>query len=242
MFKKPAAAYEVVAHRVTWRPVDAVAVLLVAFLAPVFVTVTYVNARYNGEFPDQVSAVDLLALQPALWLSYLIGPWYVARRKGAGAKADYGLSLKASDVPVGLVAGVVTQLGLLRGLYWIIGQFVDGDRSAAARELAEPMSGLVDWTILTFAVVGMAPIVEEFFFRGLLMRSISTLVWRRACGGCFGPGVCCRPPATAAVPRPRRGRPDRRRHGDHDGPDRLIGDVSRGFNATGLVTLYLETH
>ncbi len=172
MITTPAAAHEVVAHRVSWGPKDAVIWLFAAFIAPVVVSVIYVSARYGGELPEERSAVDLIAIQPALWIVYLAGPWYSAAQKGAGAVKDFGLRFKASDVPIGIVAGVVTQLVLIRGLYFVIAQFVDGDPSAEAKKLADPMSGAFDWGILAFAVVIMAPLAEEFFFRGILLRSI----------------------------------------------------------------------
>lgn len=242
MIKKSDAAHTVVAHQVDWSPVDAVLWLFVAFLAPALVTVAYVGARYGGSLPDEVSALDLLILQPALWLSYLLGPWYTARRKGAGFKIDYGATLKAIDVPTGIVAGVVTQLVLLRGLYWVIAKFVDGDPSAAARELVEPMSGVVDWSILTFAVVIMAPVVEEFFFRGLLLRSV-----QRASG--VGPAILISGLVFAAVHMQALQFPGLF----------VVGAIAAtmaiwtgrlglpimfhlGFNAAGLATLYFETH
>ncbi len=172
MITTPAAAYEVVAHRVSWGPKDAVLWLFVAFASPVFVSALYIGARYGGEFPDERSAIDLIAIQPALWVAYLAGPWYTAAKKGAGAVSDFGFRFKASDVPVGLVAGVLTQIVVIRGLYFVIGQFADGDPSAEAKKLADPMSGVFDWGILAFAVVVMAPLAEEFFFRGILLRSI----------------------------------------------------------------------
>lgn len=132
----------------------------------------YLGARYGDSALAERSAIDLFFLQLGLWAAHLFGPWVTAKRKGEGARSDFGLRLVPVHVPVGLVVGVATQLGLIKGLYWVIGRFVEGDASAAARRLVEPLNGATDWALFFFVVAIMAPITEEFFYRGLLLRSL----------------------------------------------------------------------
>jgi membrane protease YdiL (CAAX protease family) len=63
---------------------------------------------------------------------------------------------------------------LLEALGW------DGDRdlSAEARELTDKATDAVGVVLLVLVVVVLAPIIEELFFRGLLLRSLERRVGR----------------------------------------------------------------
>jgi len=113
-------------------------------------------------------------LQVPLWGGY-VGAVILAGRQGGGVRADFGLSFRAIDVPVGLVVGVAVQLLVLPALYWpilrLIGRTSD-DLSAPARALSDKAQDTLGWVLLTLIVVVGAPIVEELFFRGLLLRAL----------------------------------------------------------------------
>ena len=72
----------------------------------------------------------------------------------------------------GVVVGVVTQLILLPALYLPLRAFIDDD------ELSAPAENLIDrvdgggLVLMGLGVVIVAPIVEELYFRGLLLRTI----------------------------------------------------------------------
>ena len=113
-------------------------------------------------------------LQVPLWGGYLASV-YLAGAKGRGVTADFGLSMRWSDVPIGIVVGVVVQVLVLPLLYLPIlefGGYTDDDLSAPARALSDKATGPLGWILLTLVVVVGAPIVEELFFRGLFLRAL----------------------------------------------------------------------
>jgi uncharacterized protein len=110
--------------------------------------------------------VRLLLVVP-LWVA-LLGAVAFARRRGATG-ADLRLSGRPSDLLLGFPVGVVTQLVAVPLLYlplWLL--FDDLDVSGAARSLVDRAEGL-DIVLLVIVVVFGAPIVEEIFYRGLVL-------------------------------------------------------------------------
>ena len=146
------------------------------FLAQAFAVVATVIALGAAGWSEQ-SDIPLWAaaiLQVPLWGGYLIAV-YMAGTKGRGVVADFGLSFRLPDVPIGLAVGAVVQVAVLPLLYLPIlhfGGYTDDDLSAPARALSEKASGPVGWILLALIVVVGAPIVEELFFRGLFLRSL----------------------------------------------------------------------
>jgi membrane protease YdiL (CAAX protease family) len=67
---------------------------------------------------------------------------------------------------------VATQAVALPVLYWPIRRLIDGDPGASARQLVGEAQGVGDAALLIVATAIMAPLVEELFFRGLLLRSL----------------------------------------------------------------------
>ena len=84
---------------------------------------------------------------------------------------DFGLSVRAADIPVGLLAGVAAQ-AVVSGGYALADRLVDGlDTDQTARAISAKGEGAaVVALLLLFGVV--APFVEELFFRGLLLRAL----------------------------------------------------------------------
>ena len=106
-----------------------------------------------------------------LWTGLVGVPLLTTRRKGTGSlAADFGLRARPSD-GAGLAVGVLCQLLALPALYFLIQRLTgDLDVSRPARQLAEDFDGAA------FVVVGLmatfaAPVVEELFYRGLLLRA-----------------------------------------------------------------------
>ena len=107
-----------------------------------------------------------------LWFAYGLGPVITTKRRGRGPVADLGTAIRATDLPIGLVLGVFLQWPVLIALYFPILRFVDGDPSGQARELADRASGLPNAVLLIILAGIMAPLVEELFFRGFLLRGL----------------------------------------------------------------------
>lgn len=121
--------------------------------------------------PDTL-LVRLLLSQAGLWTGLLGACTYASRRWGTGSlRADFGLTMKLGDVGRGLlialgariasavVVGVLLALApRLVGTNSGIFEIAEGDRAALL-------------VLAALAVIG-APLVEETFFRGLLLQSL----------------------------------------------------------------------
>lgn len=149
----------------------AVGILLAQALAIVTTVVAMSLAGWteSADIPMWAGAL----LQVPLWGGY-VGAVVLAGARGRGVVHDFGLSFRPMDLS-GLPIGVAVQVLVLPLLYWPIleltGQTSD-DLSAPARALSDKAENPLGWILLTFIVVVGAPIVEELFFRGLLLRSL----------------------------------------------------------------------
>ena len=115
----------------------------------------------------------LLAGQLGFWGVLVAAVAYPARRVGVvPALGGLRLDWRVSDVPVGATLGVLAQLVVVPALYLPLRGFVDADELARpARELLDRVSGL-ELVVMGVAVVLVAPVVEELFFRGLLLGAL----------------------------------------------------------------------
>lgn len=155
----------------------AVAYLLSALAVAAVSPVTGYHGRPGEPIPLGVLAASVVGL----WLGLLATTVKVSRDMGpAGLAHDFGLRIGAWwDLPVGVAVGLASQYGLVRVVYLPfetfdhtlakqIGQPAQNDTSSVhtAPELA---------AALLLLAVG-APIVEELFFRGLLLRSLRSAI------------------------------------------------------------------
>lgn len=154
-----------------WGLGDAAVGLLAAWLATAVVVSLWVSA--GGHQPSDTSLGALAAGEAALWLGLLGAPILASRRKGTGSlREDFGFYFRWIDPLVGLPIGVVCQLVLVPLIYLPMQQFV------SQHDLEEPVRRVTDsahgggYIALTIVVVVGAPIVEELFFRGLVLRSL----------------------------------------------------------------------
>jgi membrane protease YdiL (CAAX protease family) len=159
-------------HPVRWTANDAVLVLLGTQLTSAIWAVAMVATLYHGAAPDPLTTVALVVLNLGLWAGYGFGSVVVARTKGAGPRLDFGVGWRWFDGPTGLVAGVALQAVVLPLLYKPITWLVDGDPGASAKSLVKAVNGPGDAVVLALSTLVMAPLVEELFFRGLLLRAL----------------------------------------------------------------------
>lgn len=135
-----------------------------------------IAALAGWEETDQVPMWGQALLQLPLWGGYLGAVVVAGRVKGAGVVAEFGLSQRALDVPVGLLLGIVTQLVVLPVVYlpilWLTGTDSD-ELSAPARELADRAGTPLGWIVFALVVGVGAPVVEELFYRGLFLRALT---------------------------------------------------------------------
>lgn len=117
----------------------------------------------------------------ALGISTLLGfqaalfgwPLIVAKWKGRGAAADFGLRFRWIDLVIGpasaigmlIGAGILTQL-----VAWLVG--LEDVADASNTDILTSSDGGFARNLLFFSVIVGAPFCEELFFRGLAMRAI----------------------------------------------------------------------
>jgi membrane protease YdiL (CAAX protease family) len=155
---------------------DAAAGLVVGNLATALAVVVLVaTGAIDSSNTADLSIAWVALLQVPLWVGLLGVPLWASRTKGDGVVEDFGLRATWSDVPLGLVAGLVTQVILIPILYIPLFHLFDIDQdkvSEVARDLTDKAHGTTGVVLLVLIVVIGAPIVEELFFRGLVLRSI----------------------------------------------------------------------
>ncbi len=139
------------------------------------VVLDQVGAVTGRELVATVTPLWMVAvLQAFLWFGLLGAPVLAARSKGRGLVSDFGLRMRAVDVPVGLAIGVACQLVLVPvvSIPWAraLGRDIS-ELEEPARALADKATDPLGVALLVLIVVIGAPVVEELFFRGLLQRS-----------------------------------------------------------------------
>ena len=140
----------------------------------------YTNAQINADaLPLWVIALSY----PPLWLGFVGVPLWAARAKGSGIVADFRARFEWVDIPIGLVAGAVAQYVLVPlvslPVLLLTGK-TRADLGKPAHDLAAKAHG--GWGIALFVVIVVigAPLAEELFFRGLVLRAIEkrfTIGW-----------------------------------------------------------------
>ncbi|MCY3632572.1 MAG: CPBP family intramembrane metalloprotease [bacterium] len=119
--------------------------------------------------------------QIGLWGGFALTTLVAGTLRGTGLRRDFGLSMKPSDVPVGLLVGVFAQIAVVWLIYAPFQQFFDFDVSEAAREITDRAATGTDIAFVMLGVVVGAPIFEEIFFRGLVLRAFERK-WGSAIG------------------------------------------------------------
>jgi membrane protease YdiL (CAAX protease family) len=127
----------------------------------------------EGDLPVWATLVGALCL----WAPILVGLFEVSRRFGAGSPVvDYGLTFRPVDL-LGIPIGVLSQLVLLKLVYWPLESVWPDTFSApkledSARSLYDSANGAWLVVLVVIVVVG-APFVEELLYRGLLQGAFA---------------------------------------------------------------------
>jgi len=150
-----------------------VGLFLSLFASVVFSAVVFEVGGYDSQADLPLSLVALL--QVPLWTGLLGVPFWLTRRGGVSWATDLGLTFRRGDIPAGLAIGVGAQAVLVPLLYVPIMLFTDDlDVSEPARELVDKADGLGIVLLFLVVVVGAA-VIEEVFFRGLMLRAFENL-------------------------------------------------------------------
>lgn len=153
---------------------DAVLGIVASFvLSQVGVVIALAAGGYDTTDDFPLWIIGLIELP--LWIGLLGAVYLASTRKGSGRlRDDFGLAWRPLDIPIGMVAGVVLQIAVnivVTPIYRLLG--VDADRvGETAEKLADRAVHGIDVVVLFLFVAIGAPIVEELFYRGLLLRSV----------------------------------------------------------------------
>lgn len=124
---------------------------------------------------DDLPLVLMFVPQLALWAGLLGVPVLVTKVKGRGPRADLAIEARPSDAWRGGVLGVLLQLVVIPLVYWPLLHLLDkvpDDLEGPARELTDKVHGAGAVVLLVVWVGFLAPIIEEIFFRGLLLGAL----------------------------------------------------------------------
>ncbi len=111
--------------------------------------------------------------QVGLWVGLAGAAVWASRAHGSGQlAADFGLRIRPLDAVVGPIVGVVAQVGLVSLISLLLAPLVGHPHvSQEATDLVRKAHGIGLVGLVVFVVIG-APVVEELFFRGLLLRGL----------------------------------------------------------------------
>jgi len=192
------------AREIRWGLADVVIGILVSWVAAVAVLFAVLAAfdvetgaeTGTGSYMGRYGLSDSIALersdpalplwtlpvgQMGLWGGFALATVVAGTLRGTGTRRDFGLSMRASDVPVGLALGVFAQIAVVWLIYAPFQQFFDFDVSEAAREITDRAATPGDIALVMLGVVAGAPVFEELFFRGLALRAFERK-WGAAVG------------------------------------------------------------
>lgn len=161
-----------------WGVVDALVGWVLAEVAAMVIgSVILALAGYTGQRATIAHLpLSLIALTyPPLWLGFVGVPVWAATKRGNGLVNDFAWRFAPIDLPIGIAAGVASQLLLVPlvslPVLKVLGR-TTSDLEAPARTLADKAHDPLGVILLFVIVVFGAPIAEELFFRGLVMRSV----------------------------------------------------------------------
>ena len=111
-----------------------------------------------------------------LWAGLIPGAIVVSRSRGTGSLVrDYGLRLRLPTDFMGVVAGLASQFVMLPIIYVVVQALANHDLTkeleAPAKDLSQNVHGPGFFLLAVLLVVG-APVVEEIFYRGMLLGAL----------------------------------------------------------------------
>jgi len=144
--------------------------------APIGRALTEAAAGLEISDPPAPFLSKLIAGQVPFWIVLVGLPFLVTTLRGRSIVDDFGLRMKWVDVPVGLVAGVASQLLLAPLLYLTLFRFIDTDAvdDEAVRLTLNALTSTGGPLVLVLLVAVGAPIVEEVAYRGGLQRALGS--------------------------------------------------------------------
>lgn len=159
----------------TWTFLDVLSGLGLVMLLSTLLTWPFLV--WSGAPPVLVLVVA--GLLP-IWIGMFGMSWWAVRHRGTGNwRRDLGLQFKPVDLAIGLGVGLGCRLAA-GVIFLVLSQLQGGMGQGNLETVTGGLSDAALWFVMVGAVTFVAPVVEEIFFRGLLLRSLgSTMVRTR---------------------------------------------------------------
>lgn len=124
-----------------------------------------------------------------LWIGFFAALVIASKTRGTGSMvSDFGLKVRLTDIPFGIVVGVVGQVVI--DLAYVPFEHLYPSLQKSIGEPANRLTGGfngADLWVIGILTVAVVPVIEELFFRGLLMQSLIKL--SRPAGRVLGPAL-----------------------------------------------------
>lgn len=142
-------------------------------LAGVLLSSLAASAWLGATGRSDLTLVGQAISETGLWVGLVGAVVWASRRKGTGRLAtDFGLRMRPIDMLGGAVVGLLSQVVLVNVVAFLLSPLVGHpDVSGPVNDLVKGAHGVGLWGLVAFVTVG-APVVEELFFRGLVLRSL----------------------------------------------------------------------
>ncbi|GAB3270820.1 CPBP family intramembrane glutamic endopeptidase [Arthrobacter pigmenti] len=163
--------------RPSWGLADAVLGLLAFMLVPLAGGVL-IALLGGGELTP---ALVLLSLA-VVWATILGVCLVVSKRRGYGSLAeDFGLRFKWVDLGIGLGCGIAARLLVLAVTSLLVSVWPPPDGQMPTTNISVFLTGGTVWLIINAFIGGVliAPVLEELFFRGFILRAVQNTWWLR---------------------------------------------------------------
>ncbi len=159
---------------VRWGMGDAVLGTALTLFVPALIGSAVLMASGRVDFVG-ASLSTVALLQVPLWAGLLGAPLWSTYAKGRRSlAADFGLSMRGRDVPLGLLVGFATQLVLVVAISLVFPLLgIDPEQvGTSAEELTASATDTLGVVLLVAIVAVAAPLFEELFYRGLWLRAL----------------------------------------------------------------------
>jgi len=146
---------------------------ILGFLVGILASTLFGGAVVVALGEDAQLAVTAASLV-GLWVGLLGSAVWASRRRGTGSmRRDFGISITWGDLGLGLLGGIGVQS--IVSLMYLPFSELNSELSRPARSLAEQAPDRAGLLALSALVVIGAPLVEEIYFRGVLMGALKRL-------------------------------------------------------------------
>lgn len=170
---------------VRWGLGDALIGWILAYTSAAVLGALIITLAGHAKTPAEDLPMTVVALTyPPLWIGFVGVPWIVSRLKGNGLIRDFRLAVRPVDL-VAVPIGLLTQFPIVPIVSWpflrLAGRTME-DLGESATKLAEKAQASPTGVVLLVLIVVIgAPIAEEIFFRGLVLRAFERR-WGTAMG------------------------------------------------------------